>query len=141
VFPISILGWHEIESVADRASARIDILDRAGDPRGVQRAYEEIHLHIARARDQLPLLQRQIRRLGASLKELWELRRKRATLARLDEGELSKLQQQYEWFLQTEQRLAAIVGGAGSRLGEIDQIIPSRLETVIAAAPGNTPLP
>jgi DNA repair ATPase RecN len=139
-FPISILGWHEIESVADRASARIGILDRAGDLQDVQRAYEDIRHHVARARDQLPLLQRQVRRLGGSLKDLWELRRKRSTLARLEAGELSAMQDQYEWFLSTEQRLASIVSGASERRTELPELIPSRLETAIATPPSGTPL-
>jgi DNA repair ATPase RecN len=140
VFPISILGWHEIESVADRASARIGILDRARDSGEVQSAYEEIRGHIAKARDQLPLLQRQVRRLGDSLKDLWELKRKRSTLARLEAGELSGLQNQYEWFLATEQRLASIIKGAIERLASLGEVIPSRLETDIPSAPVGTPL-
>lgn len=140
VFPISILGWHEIESVADRASARIGILDRAGNPQRIQRAYEGIQSQIVRARDQLPLLQRQVRRLGVSLKELWELQRKRSTLTRLEEGELLRLQNQYEWFLQTEQRLGAIQSGAATRGGQLAEVIPSRLESAIPAAPADTPV-
>ena len=140
VFPISILGWHEIESVADRASARIGILDRAGDPQRISLAYERIQSQIVRARDQLPLLQRQVRRLGASLKDLWELQRKRSTLTRLEEGELLRLQNQYEWFLQTEQRLEAIQSGAVSRGGQLPEVIPSRLETAVPAAPDDTPV-
>ena len=139
-FPISILGWHEIESVADRASARIGILDRTGEPQRIQQAYDGIQSHIARARDQLPLLQRQVRRLSTSLKELWELQRKRSTLARLEQGELLGLQNQYEWFLQTEQRLAAIESGAAKRRGQLGEVIPSRLEIGIPVAPAETPL-
>ena len=56
VFPISILGWHEIESVADHASARIGILDRAGEPESVIQVYVEIRKHIGQARDTLPFV-------------------------------------------------------------------------------------
>lgn len=132
VFPISILGWHEIESVADRASARIDILDRAGEPENVVLSYGEIRKSIAQARDTLPLLQRQVRRLLTGLRELWELRRKRLTLARLTEGKLSDLQDQYDWFLKAEERLNSIAAGAEDRKAQIADAIPSRIETDVS---------
>ncbi len=131
-FPISILGWHEIESVADRAAARIGILDRAGQPESVVQAYSQIRDHIGQSRDALPLLQRQVRRLDKALKELWELRRKRSTLARLAEGELSQLQDQYDWFLKAEERLEAIVAGATARQTQLVDLVPSRIDTAIA---------
>lgn len=131
VFPISILGWHEIESVADRASARIGILDRAGEPERVVQAYSEIRNHIAQARDALPLLQRQVRRLDTALKELWELRRKRSTLTRLAEDNLSVLQDKYDWFLNAEERLDAIAGGIAARRTQIADAVPSRIDTNI----------
>lgn len=133
VFPISILGWHEIESVADRASARVGILDRAGEPENVIQAYGQIKENITQARDTLPLLQRQVRLLDKALKELWELRRKRSTLTRLAEDRLSQLQDQYDWFLKAEERLGAIVGGAAIRRAQLSDLIPSRLDTAIPA--------
>jgi len=72
-FPISILGWHEIEAVADRAQARVELVDRVGDPSVVRTAHEKIKEQSERARDRVPLLQRQIKKLDAGLKELWEL--------------------------------------------------------------------
>jgi len=131
VFPISILGWHEIESVANHASARINILDRAGDPEKVIQAYSEIRSHISQARDTLPLLQRQVKGLDKVLKELWTLRNKRSTLTRLAEGQLSSLQEQYEWFLKTEERLDSIIEGLESRHTQVPDVIPSRVDTTI----------
>ena len=131
VFPISIFGWHEIESVADRASARINILDRAGEPEDVIQAYSQIRNHVAQARDTLPLLQRQARRLGKVLKEFWELSRKRSTLTRLAEDQLSNLQDQYDWFLKAEGRLVAIVGGAKVRRSQVEEVVPSRVDTAL----------
>ena len=131
VFPISILGWHEIESIADHASARIGILDRAGEPESVIQAYIEIRKHIGQARDTLPLLQRQVRRLSKALKELWELRRKRFTLTRLAEDRLSDLQDQYDWFLKAEERLEAITGSVELRRTQIEDVVPSRVDTTI----------
>ena len=135
VFPVSILGWHEIESVADRASARIDLLDRVGEPAIIRDAYEKIRSLIERARDQLPLLQRHVRRLDSSLKQLWELQRKRATLSRLAEGDLSSLQEQYEWFLLTEQRVNAITEATIRRRIEVADAIASHLEVDFAPPP------
>lgn len=138
VFPISILGWHEIESVADHASARVGILDRAGKPEEIIRAYSQIKESIVQARDALPLLQRQIRNLDKALKELWELRRKRATLSRLSEGKLSQLQDQYDWFLKAEERLKAIEVNAGTRRSQLPELMSSRLDTSITPSPDNT---
>ena len=131
VFPTSILGWHEIESVADKASARIDILDRAGEPENVVHAYSEIRNNISQARDALPLLQRQVRRLDKALKKLWELRRKRSTLTKLAEDQLSHLQDQYDWYLKAEERLEAIAEGVAARQNQISDVIPSRIDTDI----------
>lgn len=135
VFPISILGWHEIESVADHASARVGILDRAGRPEEIIQAYARITDTITLARDALPLLQRQVRSLDRILKELWELRRKRATLSRLSEGQLSQLQDQYDWFLKAEERLNAIATNTATRRSQIPELIPSRLDTSISSPP------
>jgi len=140
VFPISILGWHEIESVADRSSARIDVLDRVGDPSVIREALAKIKSNIDRARDQLPLLQRHVRRLDTSLKQLWELQRKRSTLQRLAEGDLSRLQQQYEWFLLTEQRISAIAEAADRRRAEIAEVIASHLDVQFTEPLDSTPL-
>lgn len=134
VFPISILGWHEIESVADRASARIGILDRAGQPESIVKAYGEIREHVGQARDSLPLLQRQVRKLGRALGELWDLRHKRSTLSRLAEGELSQLQDQYDWFLKAEQRLDAIAITASARRTQLAEVVPSRIDTALSAS-------
>ena len=131
VFPISILGWHEIESVAERASARINILDRAGEPENVIEAYSQIRNHVAQASDTLPLLQRQARQLGKVLDEFWELSRKRSTLTRLAEDQLSDLQDQYDWFLKAEERLVAIVGGAETGRIQVEDVVPSRVDTVL----------
>ena len=131
VFPISILGWHEIESVADRASARINILDRAGEPENVIQAYSQIRNHVAQARDTLPLLQRQARRLGKVLNEYWELNRKRSTLTRLVEDQLSDLQDQYDWFLKAEERLVAIASGAEAHRNQVEEVVPSRVDTAL----------
>jgi energy-coupling factor transporter ATP-binding protein EcfA2 len=135
VFPISILGWHEIESVADHASARIGLLDRAGEPEVIVQSYCQIRDHISQARDAFPLLQRQVRLLDKTLKELWELQRKRSTLTRLSEGKLSQLQNQYDWFLKAEERLDSITLSTSSRRTQLTELIPSRIDTTIPAPP------
>jgi hypothetical protein len=72
-FPISILGWHEIEAVADQAEARISLLDRIGNAAEIKQLYIQMKASVEQARDLLPLLQRQIKQLEVSLKEMWEL--------------------------------------------------------------------
>jgi DNA repair ATPase RecN len=134
-FPISILGWHEIEAVADKAGARIDLLDRIGDPHSVRKLYEEIGSNVERARDQLPLLQRQVKRLDSALREAWELRRKRATLKRLEQGDLLALQEQYEWYLLTEQKLDALRVAASRREPSVADGVKSRLSLDVETAP------
>ncbi len=140
VFPISILGWHEIESVADHASARIEILDRAGEPKIISQAYREIASLISQARDAFPLIQRQVRRLDKELKELWELQRKRSTLKRLSEGHLSQLQNQYEWFLKAEERFNTITQSITFRRSQLTELIPSRIDTTIPTPPDTSSL-
>ncbi|GJL65486.1 MAG: hypothetical protein NPIRA05_04570 [Nitrospirales bacterium] len=131
VFPISILGWHEIESVADHATARINILDRAGEPENIIQAYSQIRTHVGQARDTLPLLQRDAKRLGKVLSQFWELSRKRSTLTRLAKDQLSALQDQYDWFLKAEERLEAIIGGVEARRIQVADVVPSRIDTAI----------
>ena len=45
-FPISILGWHEIEAVADKAEARIGLLDRIGNAAEIRAIYGDIRAQI-----------------------------------------------------------------------------------------------
>jgi len=139
-FPISILGWHEIEQVAENADARISLLDRVGDPATVRQHYDDISRKIEHARDQMPILQRQVKRLDTGLRDLWELRRKRASLRRLEQGEMLALQQQYEWYLLTEQRLDNLAKSATDRYTAIPQALSSRLSSE-ATWPHQDPLP
>lgn len=137
VFPISILGWHEIEAVADRPAARIALLDRVSDERIPQGQYEEIKQFVEQARDLLPSLQRQIKRLDSSLKELWDLQNKRRALGRLEEGALLDLQRQYEWFLEAEQRLEALRADVVERTADIEPSVRSAI-TLGLQPPPNT---
>src|SRR6266542_1810378 len=75
----------------------------------------------------MPLLQRQVKRLDTALHELWDLRRKRGTLQRLEQGELLALQQQYEWYLLTEQKLDALSQAAVARHDGVSEALTSRL--------------
>lgn len=134
-FPISILGWHEIEAVADKAAARITLVDRIGDPSVVKKLLQRIEEEVERARDLLPLLQRQVKKLDGSLRELWDLQRMRSTLARLQQGDLLALQNQYEWFLLTEQKLAGLKEAATKRVTAIPEAISGRLVFEIHDAP------
>jgi hypothetical protein len=79
-----------------------------GDASSIRSDYEQIASHVAKARDQLPLLQRLICKLDSSLKELWDLQRKRAMLSRLEQGDLLSLWQEYEWYLSAEQKAESL---------------------------------
>lgn len=61
-FPVAILGWHEIEAIADKADAMIGLLDRIGDEHYIRSQYDEIRKNVEKARDHLPLLQRQVKK-------------------------------------------------------------------------------
>jgi hypothetical protein len=135
-FPVSILGWHEIEAVADKASTRIALLDHIEDEgRGVSGLYKDISTHVERARDQLLLLQRHTKKLDGMLKDLWELRRKRSTLQRLEQGDLLTLQQQYEWYLLTEQQLIALKNNSSQRSVAVPEGVISSLSLELKEAP------
>jgi DNA repair ATPase RecN len=134
-FPISILGWHEIEAVADQAEARISLLDRIGNAAEIKSLYEEIATYVDHARDLLPLLQRQIKKLEGSLRDMWELQRKRKTLQRLEQDELVSLQQQYEWFLSTEQKLVGLAAALKDRSPRLPELLASHISLGIDAPP------
>jgi DNA repair ATPase RecN len=134
-FPISILGWHEIEAVADKATARMTLVDSIGDPLVIKTFQHRIGEQVERARDLLPLLQRQVKKLDGSLRELWDLQRKRSALARLQQGDLLTLQEQYEWFLLTEQKLAALKEAATKKIAAVPDAISSGLSVELQASP------
>src|SRR5207244_31483 len=81
---------------------------------------------VEHARDQMPLLQREVKRLDGSLRDVWELRRKRATLQRLEQGEMLALQQRYEWYLLTEQKLNGLSRSATERREAMPGALTSR---------------
>lgn len=107
-FQTSVLGWHEIEGVADQPSARIALLDRIGIEDRIQQMYAGIDGDVEAARDQLPIFQRKLKQLDTQLKQRKILRDKRNTLAKLEKENLTSIQRKYEAFLSCEQRLAAL---------------------------------
>jgi DNA repair ATPase RecN len=107
-FDVAILGWHEIEAVADHASARMRLLDRIQGEEPIRGHYATIEQSIESARDLLPTLQRRVKRLDESLRQLWELQKKRDTLKKLDAGALLDLQTQYKRHLACEQELKTL---------------------------------
>lgn len=107
-FEASILGWHEIEAVADHPDSRINLIDRIGKEGEIKSLYQEIDRKVEDARDQLPLFQRKIKSLHEKLKQRQSLRDKRNTLKKLEEGDLLKLQTDYEQFLACEQHLSSL---------------------------------
>jgi len=128
-FRASVLGWHEIEGVADDATARMTLVDRVGIEDEVQELYRNIDAHVEAARDQLPDFQRKLKRLDEQLKHRNTLRDKRKTLQKLEQDKLTDLQQEYEALLACEQRLAAL----GKDLGKASQDSRTTLDTLFGA--------
>ena len=127
-FPIAILGWHEIEAVADRPSARVELLDRIGDRAAIQNLYSKIDGVIVGAREEIPFLQGHMRRLAARLKDLWDLRAKRDALTALEAGQVLDLHDQYEWFLSAEERLQSLVSASASATASLEDRVRTGLE-------------
>jgi hypothetical protein len=98
-FEISVRGWHEIETVAESPTSRIELIDRVIGEANIKDLYAQMNAKVERARDELPLLGRKLKRLSESIAQRDTLRRKRATLARLEQADLLSLQQQYEGFV------------------------------------------
>jgi hypothetical protein len=105
-FDASILGWHEIEGVADHAHARVRLIDHVENPAEIANQATLIDQSVESARDLLPAFQRKIRRLDQILKQWWHLKKKRATLKKLEDADLFDLQNKYESYVTWEQRLA-----------------------------------
>ena len=104
-FQAAILGWHEIEGIADDPVARINLIDRLGIEKDIKALYRDIENKIENARDELPLFQRKFKNLDDKLKQRKNLRDKRNTLKKLEEGNLLKLQTEYEQYITCEQKL------------------------------------
>jgi len=138
-FPVSILGWHEIEAVADQPTARIALLDRVDNPARVRRLSDEIARNIERARDLMPGLQRQIKKLDTALRILWDLKRKRRTLAKLEAGALSTLQSDYEQFLLAEQQLIRFQQNAATCVDTVPRRVQNDLKDEILAPRADGP--
>lgn len=104
-FDIAILGWHEIESVADHASARVELVDRVKSEDQIKAYRKTIREKISDASDLLPQLQSRIHSLHDEVKELWSLKRRRRSLDKLEKGSLFDLQDDYERFVTCEQEI------------------------------------
>ncbi|MEN6368906.1 MAG: AAA family ATPase [Thermotogota bacterium] len=128
-FRASVLGWHEIEGIADDARARISLLDRVGIEEEVHRLHGAIDEEVEAARDQLPVFQRKLKHLNESLTRRDALREKRKTLEKLEEAKLAALQKDYEAHLACEQRLTAL-SKAAAKAG---QDVETGLDTLFGA--------
>jgi hypothetical protein len=127
-FDASILGWHEIEGVADHAHERVRLIDHMENPAEVADQVAQIDQSIEAARDLLPEFQRKVRRLDEVLKELWLLKKKRATLKKLEDASLFNLQNKYESYVTWEQRLAALVGEIAKASTDIPTSVRNTLQ-------------
>ncbi len=127
-FDASILGWHEIEGVADHAHARVRLIDYIENPAEVADPAAQIEQSIESARDLLPAFQRKIHRLDEALKEWWLLKKKRATLKRLEHASLLDLQNKYESYVTWEQRLTALGGEIPRASTDVSTTVGNKLQ-------------
>jgi len=105
-FDVSILGWHEIEAVAEYPTSRLTLIDSVGHEAEIRKLYETIDAKVESARDQLPAFQRKVKQLDDNLRQRLALRNKRNTLKKLEQEALLQLQTEYEDFLFCDQQLA-----------------------------------
>ena len=129
-FDASILGWHEIEGVADHAHARVRLIDHIENPAEIADQATQIEQNIEAARDLLPAFQRKIRRLDEALKEWWHLKKKRATLKELEDASLFDLQNKYESYVTWEQRLTALVSEITKASTDISTSVGNKLQSL-----------
>jgi DNA repair ATPase RecN len=127
-FDASILGWHEIEGVADHAHERVRLIDHIENPAEIADQVAHIEQSIEAARDLLPAFQRKVHRLDEVLREWWLLKKKRATLKKLQDASLFDLQNKYESYVTWEQRLAALVGDVTKASTDISTSVGNKLQ-------------
>ena len=124
-FTVSILGWHEIEAVAEYPTSRLTLIDSVGHEAEINKLYEIINKKVESARDQLPTFQRKVKQLDDELRQRLVLRNKRNTLKKLEKEALLQLQTEYEDFLFCDQQLAnlqdRLPGVSSQVLSEIDK--------------------
>lgn len=105
-FNASILGWHEIEAVAQYPTSRLALIDSVGHEAEIQKLNRIIDKKVESACDQLPTFQRKVKQLENELGQRLVLRNKRTTLKKLEQENLLQLQTDYEGFLFCDEQLA-----------------------------------
>ncbi len=127
-FDTSILGWHEIEGVANHAHARVRLIDQIENPTELTEKSTQIEQSVEAARDLLPTFQRKIRQLDKILKQWWHLKKKRATLQELKDASLFDLQNEYESYVTWEQRLATLISEIARTAPDITISVGNKLQ-------------
>ncbi len=107
-FTTSILGWHEIEAIADSAAARVSLIDRSANEIEIQNHYSLINSKINSAREQLPLFQIKIKKLVDKIIQRQLLRDKKNKLEKLKSSDLLTLQNEYEKYIFCEQQINSV---------------------------------
>jgi len=114
----------------DKAIMQRPLLDRAGCAGAMRALYEQIRKHVQDARDELPALQRNAKRLHTALQEFWELQAKRDKLQMLEKNELGDLQREIEWHPAAEQRLEGLKISLTSSASELPDLIVGHTKQV-----------
>ncbi len=124
---INILGWHEIEAVADHPQARTRLIDQTNDYESIRSLYESTNSYVEEARNTMPLLQAAIRRFKRAKATYQDVKRKRETLKKLEQADLFAIQQKYERLVGLIGQLEALKGQMGEAATSIDDIQKTRL--------------
>jgi len=124
-FEAAILGWHEIEAIADDPVARISLIDRLGIEGQIKSHIEQIDLRVTRAREEFPAFQTKLKNLEDKLKQRKALKDKRNTLDKLEKVNLLKLQTEYEQYITCEQKLESLK----TRVAKVNRQFQSQLES------------
>jgi recombinational DNA repair ATPase RecF len=132
-FDVSILGWHEIELVAEYPTSRLALIDSVGHEAEIRRLYETIDAKVESARDQLPGFQRKVKQLDDKLRQRLALRNKRNTLKKLEKEALLQLQTEYEDFLFCDQQLANLTDRLSNVRTQMLSAIDSGFSTIADA--------
>ena len=140
VIDISILGWHEIEAVADQPQARIWLIDQADDYQKIRQLYDQTRAHVDDARNTMPLLQAAIRRFKRAKAVYQDILKKREKLRDLDKQDLLAMQRKYERLVGLIGEVEAIKAQRIEAANSLSDIINTKLDvqvSAIATEPGD----
>jgi hypothetical protein len=116
LFNTTVLGWHEIESVADKQDSRINLIDLTGNKERIDHLKTEIKVLLSEAKEVLPMLQLRYKELIKQYNKWNALDTKRKTLKKLEQANLTTLETKYQHYLNIEQSVKSLIKEATSKI-------------------------